>query len=230
MSIIVPAILELTTPALIEKIKRVDRELPEVKHVHIDIMDGLFIKEKNEIDLAELEALATRLKFEIHFMTQKPEDDLEKWAKIANVFRVIRHLEAMGSINDFLGKVARHGWKSGVAFNPLTDYCDTDYRTFDFINQDGPDLIQFMTVHPGVQGAPLIPSVIEKIKKYQQNKLIYKATGKSPLISVDGSINQETLNLFKNLKIDIFNVGSDLVQSADMAKEYGELQRLIKNL
>ena len=232
MSIIVPAILELTTDALIEQIKRVERELPTVPYVHIDIMDGSFVKHKSEIDPEELELLSTRLKFEVHFMTIKPERVVWEWAEIPGVFRVIRHMEAMGSISEFFGEVSSCELESGIAFNPLTDYSDTDYRTFDFVNQGVPDLIQFMTVFPGDQGAPLVKSVIDKMKvyqEYQKNKLVYKDSRKSPLISVDGAINKETIGLFKDLKVDIFNVGSDLLRAADMAAEYHELQNLIKN-
>lgn len=226
MSIIVPAILELTTEKLIEQIKRVEQELPEVSYVHIDIMDGVFVPHKTDIDVTAMENLLTRLKFELHLMVHDPIPFMGRWSGTPHMYRVIAHQESSGGMNHFITTAHNLDYDFGVAVNPETDFVDTDYRTFD-LEITPVEVVQFMTVHPGDQGAPFVQRVVEKIKIFQKQKPVNSVTGKSPLCSVDGHVTPETIGLLRDAGVDIFNVGSYLMHSEDMKASYNTLKSLI---
>ena len=65
------------------------------------------------------------------------------------------------------------------------------------------DLVLVMSVNPGWGGQKLIPYTIEKIRKLAD---IQREKNFKYLISVDGGINQETLE-------DVLEAGTDIVVS-----------------
>lgn len=218
--IISPGPLELTTDKLIEQILRADRELPEAEYFHVDIMDGVFVHSKNEIDISQLKSVKTRLNFELHLMVHNPEKEMERWSNVKNVFRVITHQEAMGSIAQRRAIAAKNKWQFGIAVNPPTEYVETDYRTFDFI-EDPIDMVMFMTVIPGRQGAPFEPTVLEKIKKFTANPA-------HPLCACDGHVDPQTAPLLKAAGVEIFNVGSFFTKAPNMKIAYEQLSLLLQ--
>lgn len=207
--LIVPGPLQLTTDALIEQIMRVDRELPEADYFHIDIMDGVFVNSKNEIDTAKIQSLKSRLKFELHLMVHNPEKEMERWSGVPNVFRVLAHQEASGSITERQTIALKNKWQFGIAVNPPTEYVEPE---------DRPDVVMFMTVIPGRQGAPFEQSVLEKIKKFT-------ATTNHPICACDGHVNPETAPLLKAAGVEIFNVGSFFSKALDLPAAYETLKK-----
>ena len=90
------------------------------------------------------------------------------------------------------------------------------------------DLVLFMTVFPGAQGAPFLPAVLEKIKAFIELRKTYKdSLGEpyTPLCACDGHVNPETAPLLKAAGVEIFNVGSYFSKAPDLRKAYLELQQ-----
>jgi ribulose-phosphate 3-epimerase len=81
------------------------------------------------------------------------------------------------------------------------------------------DVVQFMTVNPGQQGAPFVPEVLGKIKRFTALK-------KRPLCAVDGSVNKNTVTELKSAGVEIFNVGSAIMKAEDVEKVIKELSNL----
>jgi ribulose-phosphate 3-epimerase len=81
------------------------------------------------------------------------------------------------------------------------------------------DVVQFMTVNPGQQGAPFVPEVLGKIKRFTALK-------KRPLCAVDGGVNKNTITELKSAGVEIFNVGSAIMKAEDVEKVIKELSNL----
>lgn len=208
--IIVPAILELTTAKLREQILRVDRELPEMQYVHIDIMDGIFVPGMNDIDVSYVESMSTRLKFELHLMVSDPTPFMKAWSG-TNIKRVIIHQELIGDMNEIIKEARKLNYEVGIAVKPPTEYLETSHR---------PDVVMFMTVNPGRQGAPFETSVLEKIKKFTSNP-------NHPTCACDGAVNPETAPLLKAAGVEIFNVGSFFSKAPNLHTAYEILKKTL---
>jgi len=90
---VIPAILVKTREDLLDHISRVR---VHVKTIHIDVMDNKFVP-NSTIGTKELQELPTGLRYEMHWMVQKPEEWIaqvkkgcsgseEEWGKIGSLF------------------------------------------------------------------------------------------------------------------------------------------------
>ena len=89
------------------------------------------------------------------------------------------------------------GKKAGIALCPATPLSAVE-ELLPFV-----DIVLVMSVNPGWGGQKLIPYTIEKIRKLAD---IQREKNFKYLISVDGGINQETLE-------DVLEAGTDIVVS-----------------
>lgn len=169
--------------------------LEDFSKVQIDIMDGVFVKEKS-VSLADIK---TDKLFEAHLMCKKPLSYL-KYLKKFNCFRVIFHLEAVSKkdIAKTIFKIREEGFQVGLAINPSTDVLLLkDYSSM-------VDVVLFMSVNPGKEGQKFI-DVSSRIKKLRE-------FDKKVLVSVDGGINKQSISKLKGL-INYANVGSFISKS-----------------
>ncbi|MEK7212929.1 MAG: hypothetical protein AAB678_00630 [Patescibacteria group bacterium] len=212
---IIPAIL---TPRFEDFASQIKKLEPFSKLAQIDVMDGEFVAGSSFTDVEKINGLKTKLNFELHLMVKNPLQEMEKWMGVKNITRVIFHLEAAPNpqkiINTLRGKCAQ----VGLAVNPETPLTVLEpyYKLV--------DVVLFMTVHPGEQGAKFLPEVGDKIKEF--NKLT-KNSNHRPLVAVDGGINKHNIAGVKSWGVDIFYVGSALTQAKNLKKSYEELIQLI---
>ena len=61
--------------------------------VQIDIADGKFANWKNWYDPEIIEQIDTPLNYELHVMSNNPEEEIEKWKNIKKIKRIILHVE-----------------------------------------------------------------------------------------------------------------------------------------
>lgn len=207
---IVPAVLETTFTGFSERVKTLE---PLFSYIHIDVMDGQFVTAKSFSEIEKVTELKTSLKFELHLMVNRPIAEMERWAKVRNVFRVIFHAECEDSLALCIAEAKLHGWEAGIALNP-----ETPLEAVDSFFEDVA-VIQCMTVQPGRQGAPLVPSVLKKIREFT-------ALTERPLCAVDGGVNGDTILEFKNAGVDIVNVGSALTLAPNVGNAYQELKNI----
>lgn len=222
MHIIIPALLEPTTEALLAQIKRVVEALPNVPHLHIDIMDGHFVETKNTIDPLVLGRSEKIPKLELHLMVKDPIAYMRAWREVDSVFRVLVHHEAPGDPIHLVNFARKEGWDVGVVLNPETAFKETE----EYLTKI--DVLQFMTVHPGKQGAPFVPKVLEHIKAFSELHPVCEYSNEPVVCEVDGHVNSGDITELKEAGVNIFNVGSYLIQSADIKKIYDELNSLVQ--
>ncbi len=222
MKMIIPAILVDTTEKLLACIKRIETELPNAEHIHIDIMDGHFVETKSMIDPTVLRQASSLPNIELHLMVKDPIAYMRAWQEVDTVFRVLVHHESPGDPQHLVNFARKIGWDVGVVLNPETPLQDAEKYLTKI------DVLQFMIVHPGVQGAPFVSEVISKIENFTANIPTCEYSQKPVVCSVDGHVAPETIKKLDKAGADIFNVGSFLLQAADMKKAYDELQSLVR--
>ena len=229
---IIPAILVPTYQELKKQLKQTE---PFFDYVQIDIMDGQFVNNKSfnyndDRDLNKFfnNEIETKLKYELHLMVKNPLDEIAKWEKVKNVFRVIFHIECDDEPMKILAKIKENGWQAGVALNPETPI----ENILPYLNQI--KMLLFMTVHPGKQGNLFVEEVGKKVKKLIDKPplklpLIKGEKTNRPIIAVDGGINEKNIALVKSWGVEIFNVGSALMKTNNIEKEHQKLKQIINN-
>ena len=193
--ILAPSLLSADFSTLGSEIKKIEDNKGGA--VHIDVMDGSFVPEitYGEPVIRSIRKL-TKLPFDVHLMIEKPELHVESFAK-AGADWITFHWEATNHAHRVIQMIHEADKKAGVAICPGTPVS--------LLSEILPcaDIILVMTVNPGWGGQKIIPSCVEKVaqlKKYREEH------GLNFMISVDGGVNNETLD-------SVINAGTDVVVS-----------------
>ena len=196
MCIIAPSLLEADYQCLGDQLKIIEEAGAE--YVHIDVMDGNFVPNLS-FGMKMIRGLrdASRLVFDVHMMVQEPSRFVERFYEAgANVITV--HYEACKNVPATLRQIKQLGLRTGIVLNPGTP---TMVLTDEIIKLA--DVIQIMTVEPGVEGQHFIQSCLKKI---QEVKTRIDQVGMKRDIEVDGNIN------FENLK-EVLDAGANIIVS-----------------
>lgn len=213
--LIAPSILSVEA----KKLPRVIKELEEanVKMLHMDVMDGKFVKNKT-FDAAFVANLKSNssLIFDTHLMIVNPEASYQEYADTKSAY-ITFHYEATNNVLNLINKIKATGAKVGISIKP--------YVPTEVLEPYLPylDLILVMSVEPGRGGQAFMMNAIDKIKylNTQRNK-----NGYFYLIEVDGGINQETAELVSKAGADIVVVGTYLMNHPNMAKAIASLKAI----
>ena len=191
-----------------------DLNLTDVDYIHVDVMDGKYVKGKT-MPFSELSTIGnyTRKRLDVHFMVSKPLKLIDLYATL-NVFCLTFHLDILDDLNLIINRCRDYGIKVGIAVNPTQDI-SLVYNYLDKI-----DLVLVMGVNPGLPGQKFIEDTPTKIntlrKEIEKRKL-------NTLISVDGGVNLE--NIKDLLNCDILVSGSTITNSND----YQEIITKLRN-
>ncbi len=225
---VIPAVLAKDFNDLRQKIANV----VNIAHVvQIDICDGKFVESKSwPMDRNDAESVALildeeeglpyweNLDFEFDLMVKNAISQFDFFVRLG-AKRIIFHLEAEdeNNLKDFINSMdpyTRENVQIGIAINTTTPVS----KLFPFINSI--DFVQCMGIeHIGYQGEAFDNRVVEQIKdlKSQYPDLI---------ISIDGSVNEETAPLLVSAGADRLIVGSVLMRSFDVKETMKELESL----
>ena len=161
--------------------------------IHVDLMDGLYVPEKNfELTdiMKDLENVFKRL--DIHLMVENPLPYIKELIKL-NVYMITIHLDGTPNILEVIDYVTSHNVKIGIAINPEEDIKILDSYL------DKIDYVLIMSVNPGKGGQKFIPKVLDKVDYLKSMNL---------MIGIDGGINDESIKYIKNYAIDNIVSGS----------------------
>ena len=194
----------------------------EVSVIQLDIMDGKYVPEPTwpfvrggGRDIQDILNEDTGLPlwedigYEIDLMVRRPEEELGTWLGLG-ASRVIFHYASVhdwGKIKE-IDPVVRNFLDLGVA---VTIH-DNIEKVYELIDTNTVDFIQCMGIaRIGYQGEPFDESVLE---------LIASIRSRYPdiIISVDGGVNEDTIQLLKEAGVDRFVAGSAVFGSG-IAKE-----------
>lgn len=183
-------------------------EATDCDYIHVDVMDGEFVKEKTE-DLVQY-LQNTSKKLDVHLMVENPINYINIYKKLNTEYITI-HAEISENVESLLNLIKSYNIKCGIAINPDT--------TIDSIKKYLPlvDQILIMSVYPGKGGQPFIPSTIAKVQELAKIKNDF-------IINIDGGINNTTINDLRNIGLDMVVSGSYVCQSDDFQTQIDSLR------
>lgn len=208
---IIPAILPKNQTELNTKAKLV---LDTLSYIQVDICDGIFVESKtlfNELPYME------QIDYELDLMIVEPEKVLHDYIENFQPARIVLHLESIKNMGSVLGQIVP---LKGIIEIGFCIGNDTDNGTLEqYIDQC--DFIQLMGIRTiGKQAEPFDDRVLEKINYFHS---------KYPNlpISVDGSVNTETIKKLAEKGCSRFVCGSSVFGSKNIQENITNLEGLI---
>ena len=164
----------------------------DIDYLHLDIMDGIFVKNKTW-DISEIKNLINYNKpLDVHLMVSDVYKYVDEYKELNPEF-ITFHYEVDLDIMDIINYIKKYNIKVGLSIKPNTKV-DEIIPYLPYL-----DLVLVMSVEPGEGGQKFIINSVDKIKKLKELKGDY-------LIEVDGGINDSTISLVKD--VDIAVIGS----------------------
>jgi ribulose-phosphate 3-epimerase len=191
--------------------KMVDTCSSFAKLVQIDIMDGRFVPSQS-ITAKELVQLNVNVSNELHLMVEDPFAWLEPASQLGSK-RIIFHLETKINQQKLISEIKKRDIEAGVSLNPKTNIEELEPIIKDI------DLVLFMAVNPGFYGAPFIPEVLDKIKKF-------KKIWPNKKTAIDGGVKADNFSAIKSLDLDYICIGSAILKSDDPKQAFLKFSRL----
>ncbi len=210
MQHIIPAILEANAADLAKKLTIL---AGNTQWVHIDVMDGLFVPETS-VSLSALEKLEDGFDYEIHLMVRDPVSYLALCQQVG-AKRVVFHIEGTKDPEMVFQEMQKYSFERGIALNPETQL-ETAKRFERHI-----DSLLFLSVHPGLQSNPFIPSVLEKVRAL-------RVFSPDILVGVDGGINPDNIAQVFEVGADYAVVGSSIWKSKDPVAALRKLEAMVQ--
>ncbi len=193
----------------IENIGKTDAD-----YIHVDVMDGNFVENKTyEYDEIENILKDTKKPLDVHLMVDNPIKFIIDYKNLKPEFITI-HSEIKQNIEDLIDLIHSYGLKAGISIKPKTSIEDIE----NILNKI--DNVLIMSVEPGKGGQKFMDSIIYKIDLL--NKL-RKENNYNYLISIDGGINNETIEKVKD--VDFAISGSFICMSDNYQEKINELRK-----
>lgn len=175
-------------------------------YVHVDVMDGKFVKKKHK-PYKMLYKMGNFLnkRLDVHLMEKNPLKHINYFAALNTEYITI-HVE-LDKVDKYIDLIKQYGIKCGLAINPDTDVS----ILLPYLSKI--DMVLVMGVNPGLPGQEFIDDTIKKILKIKKIIVSKKVKVK---ISVDGGVDDEVA---KRLDfVDIIVSGSYVTNSDDFSE------------
>ena len=191
----------------------IDIEKAGASMVHVDVMDGVFVKNKT-FDHTFVDKIKdmTNLMLDVHLMVANPEHVIDDYVNAgADILTV--HYEACKNIEETLKYLKSKNIVCGLAINPKTPAL----KIKDLLDDDLVDMVTVMSVNPGAYGQKFIPGSAEKVAEIREmNKKVY--------IEIDGGVTTKNAEILRKLGVNIIVSGSTIFTSKNMRKTIKQLK------
>ncbi len=191
-----------------ETIRLIDQT--DADYVHVDIMDGKFVTEKN-YTTGQINDYVKGIskKLDVHLMCENPCKYIKDYV-LLNTEYLTFHLEAVDNPEEIIKEIHSYGIKCGISIKPNTPTTKLE-PYLEKIEQ-----VLIMSVEPGEGGQEFMPETTQKI-----NGL--KALGLTNfIINVDGGINDKTIENVRNA--DMVVSGSYVCLSDNYQQQINKLR------
>ena len=178
-------------------------------YIHVDIMDGKFVENKNyDINEVSLFLRENVKPLDVHLMCYDLEKYIVEYADLMPEF-ITFHLEATDKVDEIIDMIHSYGIKCGISIKPNTSVKEL------LPYLDKIELVLIMSVEPGKGGQKFLPIAIDKINELRK-------INRNVIISVDGGINEETVKLVNS---DMVVSGSYVCMSEDFEEKINKLKK-----
>jgi len=206
-SLIIPAII----PSTLSDLRQLVSRLAGLPEIHLDVVDGIFVPfiswpyNNQELPRVAKESLDV-FSLEVDLMVNKPLSAAHNWIE-AGADQLVFHVEtiSLASFKDFTDNT---NMTIGISSNNDTD--------FNILKEYLPyaDYVQVMGIGAiGTQGQPFDVRSLNRIAMIRENF-------PNLAISIDGSVNAETLPKLVSLKLNRYIIGSAIIKQDDQILAY----------
>ncbi|MBQ8468849.1 MAG: ribulose-phosphate 3-epimerase [Clostridia bacterium] len=175
--------------------------------VHLDVMDGKFVKNKTfDHEFVDYVKNHTTLLLDVHLMVENPEKVVDDYIEAgADVLHF--HYEATKNPEALLKHIKSKNVLAGLAISPSTPA----FKIKDLLNRNLVDVVLVMGVEPGASGQTFIPGSAEKVAEVRE-------LDKSVYIEIDGGVNLKNSKVLRKLGANILVSGSCVFESRNVSK------------
>ena len=179
--------------------------------IHVDIMDGKFVENKNfTYDEIKDFFIDINKPLDIHLMVEDNLSYIKEFVKLKPAY-ISFHVESCENIEECIKYLHDNNIKAGIALNPETRI----YNILPYLNEL--DLVLVLSVHPGYGGQEFIKDTLKKINELKALQPKYNY-----IINVDGGINSDTI---KEVNSDMVVSGFYVVSQDDYNERINELKK-----
>ena len=185
----------------------------DVDFIHVDIMDGKFVKNKT-MPFREMKHISqyTSKRLDVHLMVENPSKYIPLYAEL-NTETISFHVEVEEDIVKNLELIKSYSIKSGLAINPDTNVKEL-VPFLPYVDQ-----ILVMSVYPGEGGQEFITETCDKLEEI---KSLIDSYSLPIVINVDGGVNDKTKDYCKDA--DILTSGSYVIKSSNYQEKISSLR------
>jgi ribulose-phosphate 3-epimerase len=186
--------------------------LTDADYIHIDVQDNTFT-ENISFPVSEFINLSeyNNKKLDVHLMSYDLDKQIREYASL-NPEYISFHIEAVSNPTKYIQLIKSYGIKVGLAINPETDV----NKIIEFLPYI--DMVLVMSVTPGKGGQSFLDNTSYKMEELFNLKERYNY-----IISADGGINGQTINIIKPY-VDMVVSGSFITNSDDFQKQINLLK------
>ena len=176
----------------------------DVDYIHVDIMDGKFVKNKT-MPFSEMKNIYkyTSKRLEVHLMVEDPEEYIKNYAELNTEYIIIH--EEIENPEKYLEMIKSYSIKAGISIKPNTPVSSlVPYLPYI-------DEVLIMSVEPGAGGQSFIEESENRIKEV---RALLNAYNINAVISVDGGINNETVSNIEEITkkwLDYYKIPYDKI-------------------
>ena len=174
-------------------------EKAEIKLLHCDVMDGIFV---DNMAMAPyiLEEIKrnTNIPLDIHLAAITPLKYMKMYSAIKPKY-ISFHIETSENPEKEIEFLRENGISPSLAISPQTPISEI-VKYLSLV-----DMLLIMTVNPGFAGQPFNYSVIEKLKELN---ICLRDLENPPLIEVDGNINKNTIPILYKNNASVYVLGT----------------------
>lgn len=185
----------------------IEIEKADVKYLHVDIMDGHFVPNLSfGPEFVSVLRKSTNMILDVHLMISEPGNFLQDFIN-AGADIITLHAEVNEAVEEMLNYIHSKGKKAGIVLKPSTSLDEIAENIWENI-----DVIQIMTVEPGLSGQKFINDSYEKIRKTRGRiaKEILKNPQRSIDLEVDGDITPANLKSVMSAGANVIVAGKGL--------------------
>lgn len=188
-----------------------DIDKSNADYIHVDVMDGKFVDNKN-FSYEEFKSFfeGVNKPLDIHLMVEDTYNYIKKFINLKPEY-ISFHIESTKNVNECIKLLKDNNIKVGIAINPETRV----HKILPYLNDV--DLVLVLSVNPGYGGQEFNKEVLKKINELKALQAKYKY-----IINVDGGINNDTI---KDVKSDMVVSGFYVVSH----NNYNERIEQLKN-